>query len=304
MRPVYVAILALILGGLAGCGSGQAALNTPVAKPPVVTTEPVETTVTPQAIGECFYSATAYVYADEDGDGQPDPGEAPLPDIRLMVVRTNPNDKLYEGKTGPDGKAEFGAISNLCDWENYRVMIIAPEGRQFSTRSTATFAEVDNGGSVNFGLQPAPERTAIPSPSPTAEVSPTAGAAFGACDVMSKQQAGAILGELSGDPFELEYIGPGPELIGLCVFPGKLNTASTELYRFQSEAAARAHFEEFTGGGGEAVDGIADEALWDEGYIRLAVRRGTVTLYISMDTLGSARDQAIQIAQIAVVRVP
>jgi hypothetical protein len=34
------------------------------------------------------------------------------------------------------------------------------------------------------------------------------------------------------------------------------------------------------------------------------VRRGTVTLYISMDTLGSARDQAIQIAQIAVVRVP
>src|SRR5262245_19929582 len=85
--------------------------------------------------------------------------------------------------------------------------------------------------------EPLALQTPSPAPTPIAtdEPSPTP-VPFIACDALSRGQAEAVIGPLDGDPFELENIGPGSGYLGLCVFPGQLNTASVEVYQYRDAA--------------------------------------------------------------------
>lgn len=162
---------------------------------------------------------------------------------------------------------------------------------------------------------PAPtERTAEPTPSrepiltPSVEVSPTEESAsqveFEDCDVMTRQQAEAIVGPLLGDPFPLEWIGPDAERTAICIFEGSLNQASVQMLWYSTAAGARQGFTLMTGSGGEPVAGIGDAALWDESQLVLTVVRGAVVVGVQMLAPDQAREQADQIARIAVVRIP
>jgi hypothetical protein len=111
-------------------------------------------TPTPEALGECFFSASADGWEDVNADGVRDPGELPLANITLIMTYRGASEPFDESRTSEMGTAEFGAISQTCDWENYRIVVEVPAGYAASTATEFTFAEVGNGGSVAFGLVP------------------------------------------------------------------------------------------------------------------------------------------------------
>jgi hypothetical protein len=267
--------------------------------------------------GECFWRAAAEVWEDTDGDGVRDPGEPPLPNINVIRRYTDRDEAISEEPTGSDGTVEVSAISSSCDWEKYLVTVELPPGYTFSTAEQVAFTDVDPGEVIRFGLKPdqvdtltptsEPTQTPLPTTEaiPTEEPSPTDEAVFRACDVMTRSQAESILGALVADPWELEYVGAGPGVSGPCIFEGALNGASVILTTLGSPEDARVSFDVLSGGGfGEPVSGTGKIALWREGGLELVILSGRYTLSITMTYSEGARDQVIQIGQIAVVRLP
>lgn len=135
---------------------------------------------------------------------------------------------------------------------------------------------------------------AYPSPTPY----------FNACDALSREQAEAILGPLIANPIFSAAIGEEVGVVEECIFEGTLNMAYIQMQRWPTAQDAAGSFRQWTGSSGEAVSLIGDESLWDEALLRLAVRRGEVTFYVTMSLAEGARDQAIRIAQVAAVRIP
>lgn len=153
-------------------------------------------------------------------------------------------------------------------------------------------------------LPPTSTATATPPPSPTPTETPFPDANFADCDVLTRQQAESILGPLTFDPHPLEWIGPDARRAGICIYDGTLNTATISMLWYDSEGDARAAYEMLSGGGGEAIAGIGDAALWNETWLSLYVWRDLITFSVEMTLPDGAREQAIQIGQIAVVRIP
>jgi hypothetical protein len=299
--------LAAALGALAGC---RAILN-------------------PGVGGECFFSATVEVWEDTNGDGVRDSGEEPLPDIQVITLYNGLTERSDQ-RTSAAGTAAVGAISRSCEWDRYQVMVVAPAGYDFSTAPQVAFSETTDGGTILFGLKPTDQATPTVTPvitataeeasltaTPTAEATlaatassppatetPSPDEGFAGCDVMTRAQAEAILGPLQSDPRAYAEIGEESGVFESCAFDGALNLVYVGMQRWSSPEEASDVFARRTGGGGEPVAGIGDAATWDASSLSLSVLRGTVLLYVTMTLPDGAREQAIQIAQIAVVRIP
>lgn len=114
----------------------------------------------PPPAGECFWSATAEVWEDTNGDGVRDPGEPPLPNVQVLVMQTGQEAPKGEWRTGPDGTAVVGAISTSCDWSKYQLMVAPPAGYTFSTTSEVALSDVNQGSTLPFGIKP--QATATP----------------------------------------------------------------------------------------------------------------------------------------------
>lgn len=173
--------------------------------------------------------------------------------------------------------------------KNLVVTVRVSDGQKIGTLDTArALAQL---------ILPRIEAMLARSAKPTAP--PSAG--FTDCDVLSRGQAASILGPLTEDPTPLELIGPDAVRSGVCIFTGGLNRADIANAWYSSAAAAQKHFAQ---AGGEAVDGVGDQAAWDEGQLTLSVLRDKITLSIIMQSPDNAREMAIRIGQIAVVRIP
>src|SRR5574341_1404199 len=179
------------------------------------------------------------------------------------------------------------------------VLLIACAPQAASPSPTATPAPTDVAPTAT--PPPPPPHTPPPSATPPP---PTPDANFADCDVLTRQQAESILGPLTFDPHPLEWIGPDARRAGICIYDGTLNTATISMLWYDSEGDARAAYEMLSGGGGEAIAGIGDAALWNETWLSLYVWRDLITFSVEMTLPDGAREQAIQIGQIAVVRIP
>jgi|GEM_PF-2626583 len=278
--------------------------------------------------GECFESADVTVWEDTNGDGVHDADEPPVEGIEIVAFWTGVGTPgiLQTATTSVDGVAKLGFImggQNDCSGKGIQVGVMTVTGGyRMPSNPAIEMSEVKaNNGRVEFGLVPDHIETEAPATSSLlpVTVTPTTEATFAPatasetfaptqeetnpCEViMTRTQAEAILGPMPGDPFQLELVGGGSGM--LCVFDGALNTASVELHKFTSAADARANFETGAGETGEPVSGIGDKASWNESGLQLSVLRGTITLYIVINVPDHAQEQAIQVAQIAVVRIP
>ena len=155
--PLLGFLLTLLLAGCA-----PPTLVDAPDSPAEETTVPVEVTATPEVLADCFQSATAVAWLDENGDGVRDAGERPLAGIEFVLEPT-----AYSRTTSDEnGIAAILATTpgDHCQ-EPLQISAVGYEGYTLTT--PGTMADIDPEQEYAFGFQPesAADLPAADSPS-------------------------------------------------------------------------------------------------------------------------------------------
>jgi hypothetical protein len=143
----------LLLLGAAACTSTTVD-QIPVRETPTAMPEPTETAV--EILADCFQSATALAWLDENGDGLWDEGEPPLPGIEFVLEPT-----VYSRTTSDEnGVANIFATTpgGTCS-ENQQVIAVKFAGYALTTANSLDY--IDANTDYVFGFQPLPAATLI-----------------------------------------------------------------------------------------------------------------------------------------------
>jgi hypothetical protein len=104
---------------------------------------------TPEVLADCFQSATALAWLDENGNGEWDEGEAPLAGIEFVLEPT-----VYSRTTSDeDGVADIFATTpgGICP-ENQQVIAVGFDGYTLTTAQSLAY--LDDNTDYAFGFQP------------------------------------------------------------------------------------------------------------------------------------------------------
>jgi hypothetical protein len=135
-QPFRFIILSLLLGlFLTNCGSLVAV--------EVLPGQPV----TPEILGDCFQTAKATAWLDENGNGVQDDGEQPLAGIEFVLEPT-----VYSRtKSGADGVANIFATTPGGCLEDLQVIAVGFEGYALTTPQTVEYISAES--NYLFGFQ-------------------------------------------------------------------------------------------------------------------------------------------------------